>query len=597
MYKKAIVFALLLAFATPVFAQTSATQPPKPDPAELRKEAIAFLRETMGDVQNMRTLENRISFSAELAGLMWFHDEQEARTMFNAAISDFRELIARLDGQMMALPEEEEGGSVGRFPFGDASDRGRVEMKYRVAMAVRQQVATSIAEHDPDVALGFFYDTASTNPKAASLSGRDTYFEMNLLKEVALKSPAKASQYGLRSLEKGLDSQHVDLLRKIYDKDPEVAVEFGQALLKKAKDTKFKSYEVYTLGSLIEFGSEKLEASRKPEGKKAVYSQADMRELTEVMAKHILDGEGNDFGMQYISAIEKYSPARAAQVRAKLRAGLLSQGNANAFTVRGNRAVNVSAPPPDYSGPVNTAGYGTASANSNSNSRSQQEQEAKRLAEEKLMTDVAKIGKGELPKEEREKVVAQSRKILMQTRGKDKQIMGLSMLASQVAKAGDKQLAAEIMRDAESLVNPQPKNYQDFMYTWMLASGYAEADPDKAFPILESAIGRANDLISAFVKVGEFIDVTEEMISDGEAQVGAFGGGMIRGLSRELGVAETTLVTLVRADFGKTRALTNRFDRPEVRILAKMLVLRSILGKNAGPESPEAQVKKVLGQN
>ena len=63
-----------------------------------------------------------------------------------------------------------------------------------------------------------------------------------------------------------------------------------------------------------------------------------------------------------------------------------------------------------------------------------------------------------------------------------------------------------------------------------------------------------------------------------------------------MGVAESTLISLVRADFAKTRALTNRFDRPEVRILAKMLVLRSVLGKK--PEaSAEEQVKKVMGQN
>jgi hypothetical protein len=130
----------------------------------------------------------------------------------------------------------------------------------------------------------------------------------------------------------------------------------------------------------------------------------------------------------------------------------------------------------------------------------------------------------------------------------------------------------------------------------MLVSGYAESDPDKAFPILESAIGRANELISAFVKVGEFIDVTEEMISDGEAQVGAFGGGMIRGLSKELGVAEATIGTLTTADFAKTKALTNRFERPEVRILAKVLVLRSALGKKA-VVSAEEQVKKVMAEN
>jgi len=33
------------------------------------------------------------------------------------------------------------------LPFGEATERRRLEMKYRVAMAVRQQVATSIAEY------------------------------------------------------------------------------------------------------------------------------------------------------------------------------------------------------------------------------------------------------------------------------------------------------------------------------------------------------------------------------------------------------------------------------------------------------------------
>ncbi len=593
MYKKAIVFTLLFALATPVFSQTATSQPSKPDEGEIRKEAIAFLRETMSEVSNMRTLENRISFSAELAGLMWFHDEQEARTMFNTAIADFRELISRLDAQMMALPEpDEEDGSASMMPFGNATERGRLDMKYRVAMAVRQQVATSIAEHDPDVALSFFYDTANNNPRVASLGGRDAQFEMNLLKEIAIKSPSKASQYGRRSLEKGLEHSHIDLLRKISEKDQEAAIDFGAALLKKAKDTKFKSYELYTLGSLMDFGSEKLDASRLPEGKKAVYSQADLREMAEVMARSILDSDSPEIGASYLEKIEQYAPSRAAQVRSKLNIDSRTSRNANRVASYATMAANA-APRPGYSGPVSTAG----SANSNSNSARMQEQEAKRLAEEKLMADVAKIGKGELPKEEREKVIAQSRKIVMQSRGKDKQIMGLSMLASQVAKAGDKDLAAEIMRDAEALVNPQPKNYQDFMYTWMLVAGYAESDPDKAFPILESAIGRANDLISAFVKVGEFIDVTEEMISDGEAQVGAFGGGMIRGLSRELGVAEATLGTLIKADFAKTRTMTNQFDRPEVRVLAKMLVLRSVLGKNASAPTSEEQMKKVMGQN
>ena len=81
MYQRSLAVLLLLAFAAPIFGQTAATQPDSKPETDLRKEAVAFLRETMADVQNMRTLENRISFSAELAGLMWYHDENEARTI------------------------------------------------------------------------------------------------------------------------------------------------------------------------------------------------------------------------------------------------------------------------------------------------------------------------------------------------------------------------------------------------------------------------------------------------------------------------------------------------------------------------------------
>ncbi|HEX6280304.1 MAG TPA: hypothetical protein VFZ49_09870, partial [Pyrinomonadaceae bacterium] len=567
-------------FVSSALAQVPAPKEKKPDDGELRKEAVAFLRETMADVASMRTLENRISFSAELAGLMWFHEENEAKQMFNTAISGFRELISRLDAQMSAMPAEDSEGVPGMGLLGDGTERGKLMMKYRVAMAVRQQIATSIAEHDADVALSFFYDTTSAYA-TEQFGGRDTYFEFSLLQQISERNPSKAAQYGIKTLEKGLQSQHVTLLQKICEKDAEVAKEFGAALLKTAKATKFELYELYSLSSLMEFGEANLEASLKPGGKKAVYSHSDMRDLADIMATQILKSDDQGFGMGFVSYVEKWAPGRAAQLRAKFKTAAPNANTNASYRYAANSVSNA----------ANTM------ANANYSVAVSPEVEARQATEEKLMADVQKMGNGELPKEERDKVVSEARRILMRSTGKDKQIMGLSMLAAQVAKAGDKELAAQIMRDAESLVNPYPKNYQDFLHTWMLVSGYAEADPEKAFPILEAAIGRANDLISAFVRVGEFIDVTEEMISDGEVQVGAFGGGMIRGLSKELGIAESTLGTLVHADFAKTKALTNRFDRPEARVLAKMLVLRSVLGKNAPPPTAEEQVKKVMGQN
>src|SRR5690606_5007823 len=218
------------------------------------------------------------------------------------------------------------------------------------------------------------------------------------------------------------------------------------ALIKKAKDTKIKTYELYPLGTLLEFASENFESSQKPDGRKPVYSRVEVRDLSELMAKHIIDLEQGDIGRRYLPTIERYAPGRAAQVRAKFT--LDPSTSRMPISVRGNPVVgSAGAPPPDIAEP--------AIANANGFPQP----DPKHEAEEKLMADVAKIGTGELPREERDRIVAQAGKILMQNSGKDKQITGLRMLASQVAKAGDKELAAQIMRDAESLVNPQPKNY------------------------------------------------------------------------------------------------------------------------------------------
>lgn len=586
MYPKLLALALALAFVSPLAAQISDKKDPKEEAEKLRNEAIAFLRETMGDIGSLRTLENRISFTAEMAGLMWFHDEREARGMFSTAVTDFRELLARLEQQMSQFPEDEgPGGLVGRGLLGDVSGRMRVEMKYRIAMAVRQQMTSSIAEHDPDVALGFYYDTASTNPRFEKSYGyRDMYFETSLLSQIAEKNAAKAAQLAVRSLDKGINYQHIDLLRKIYEKDADKGVEFGSALISKAREGNFLPENMFAAGALLNYGAEVLEQSR-TNGKKPVFSLSDLRSLADAMGRAILDKKKDEAssGLAYLGAIEQFTPSRAAQIRARFAIG---RGDGDVYLGNANMAANKSVRLASNTASTVAEEIETDAVpmtNSSNANRARQEQEAKFAAEKKLMDDVASIGKGQLPKEERDRVVAQVRKILMQSQGRDKQIMGLSMLAGQVARAGDKELAAEIMRDVERLVNPNPKNYQDFIFTWMLASGYADSNPDKAFPILEDAIGRANSIISAFAQAAEFIDVSEEMISDGEAQVGAFGGGMIRGLGKELGIAEAAIGSLVKADFAKTKGLTNRFERPEIRVLAKMLVLRAVLGKKDAP--------------
>ena len=157
----------------------------------------------------------------------------------------------------------------------------------------------------------------------------------------------------------------------------------------------------------------------------------------------------------------------------------------------------------------------------------------------------------------------------------NQKIMTLSLLAAQVKQLGDNELASELMLNADTLVNPQPINYSEYMQIWMLAGGYSQVEPNKAFSLLEESIYKLNNTISAFVKVGEFVDVSGSMIQEGEVQLGMFGGGMLRNVQGVLTGADMVLLNLAKEDFNRTRDLAEKFDRLEVRLMAKLLILRT----------------------
>ena len=572
MYLTPLLVALILFCSVFARAQTVAETKPTEAEEKLRKDAIAFLRETLADVNAMRSLENRISFTADLAGLMWFHDEREARAMYTGAIAEFKDLLARYDTRMNEFgppDEDEEKPEPMAFAF-DPSERNRLVRKFTMVLSVRQQMALSIAEHDPDLAFSFYQDTISLVANPALRQEAESMrmmMDTQFLGQIAAKDAGKAAKFGKKLIEEGVDFQHLDLLKKIFAKDADKGAEFGQSILATAKS---KDVSTYILAGLIEFGGETLEASRKPDGKRPVYKEHELRELAELLASELLEMDENLIRTagEHIELVRKHLPGRAVQIKAKFKmTGSPANGNSN---VSGNFDLS------EFE-ETDVAGV-PANSNSNTGDAASQRRAEREKAEKKLLEDVQGLAGKKLPKEERDKFVTAARKVIATTASRDKKVAGLSVLAEQVTRLGDKELGSEIMRDAEKLVNPAPKNMNDFTLSWVLASGYSAVDPDKAFRLLDATIARSNDTLAAFVKVGEFIDVNEDFITDGEVQVGGFGGQMVRGLTKDLNIADGTIRALVKADFDKTKNLTNRFERLEVRVLAKMMVLRAILG-------------------
>lgn len=576
MYRKSILLVLLFLFAVDCFPQKlevkTGTKTETEISADLKKQAVEFLRESSREVNNLRTLENRISFASEMASLMWFYDEKEARSMMNTVIVEFKQLIAQYDSQITAagieLPEGEQFYA-GFFGSPDQNDKTRLLRKLTKAIVpVRQQITSSIAEHDAQLALDFYNSSLQmlSNPQVRKrFEEQSAYYEARLVNQIAEKDAGKALEIGRKSLAKGLNYNHVELLKKIYAKDAEKGADFADEIAKQLKDSKTGADNFYILGSALQVGSENFEKAKK-DGKKPMFTDQTLRELAELMAQTLLKQNHYEEARAtgYLNLIEKYAPASAAQVRTKMAIKAKSE--------RGEHEDGI----------ASAEGVLTASTAKTTMTTAEKTSIEKDEREE-MMKSLQKLEGKQLPKEQREKIIGQARKIIAATPNRQQKMFALSALAAQVAKFGDKELASEIMKDAQNLVSSTPKNYLEFMEVWLLASGLAAADADKAFPILEDTIFRLNDTLSAFIKVGEFIDVSGEMIDDGEVQVGSFGGSMVKDLTSGLGMADATIMNLAKADFAKTRALTNKFERQEVRILAKMLVLRAVLGDQKKP--------------
>src|SRR5262245_51236581 len=119
MYQKLLSLLLTLTIFQTAFAQTPSAKKADEAEAEFKKETLVFLRETAGDVNNLRSPENRISFAAEIAGLMWFEDEKEAKGMFLGLSSDFKQLVMNYDSRLSEIELstlDDDGG--GRGPGG-----------------------------------------------------------------------------------------------------------------------------------------------------------------------------------------------------------------------------------------------------------------------------------------------------------------------------------------------------------------------------------------------------------------------------------------------------------------------------------------------
>jgi hypothetical protein len=141
-----------------------------------------------------------------------------------------------------------------------------------------------------------------------------------------------------------------------------------------------------------------------------------------------------------------------------------------------------------------------------------------------------------------------------------------------------KKEARGFLEEARSLVDGRVANQMQFNLKLQVAQAYAEFEPTRGFEMLESAIDQLNRLIDAAATLDGFGG--QDAFKDGEMK--AQGGFMWNELVR---MSVNGLTALGRTDFDRARAATERFERADVRVIARLAMAQAMLGQS--PSMPQ----------
>ncbi|HEX8264687.1 MAG TPA: hypothetical protein VF596_04640 [Pyrinomonadaceae bacterium] len=558
-------------------------------PAEIKEKAVSFLRTTAKDAATLSLPENRLAFLIATADLLWEYDETAARQAFKVAESDVRQMITA-QMQKAALTAASEEAEL--FSFLDDLTTGEgSRMDVQSIINLRESLVLAIGKHDGEAAYRFLIETRQPAPAAdkdgkpkTNLYGngtqlptaddyRESSLETRLARTVAQNDPQKALEIGLKRLSVGLSEDLSSFAVRLYFKDKKRGAQLAQEIAKKVKSANLATDDLArrVAVSLLKNGANSIERGAKDKeiGKTPFLSEAEVRELANLLGRFELATMG--VGKidpahlevtqipEILPILEKYSPSNAAQIKAKLPE---------------NKTVEIK-----------------GEADENNEYKKYLERHKK---EEEALKDLQKSvesAKGEFS-------LQGARTALSLIKNRTARLTAMSQIAITFADNGKIEEAKELIAEARKTFAPQPKFWAHYVEHLVVARALASVEPKQSLEIIENLIYQIDDMLTGVSKIAEFI-AGETAVKENELRLsgipGMVGGGILSQMGRGGGTRdfatgfEKDILKLAKADFDRTAALADKFSRPEVRLVARMILINSFLPpKDTESSTPEA---------
>ena len=546
---------------------------------ELEKKAPALLNEIASSAWSLKLPENRVFVMANTADLLWFFDEKRARTLY-------WEVLNSLNSMSPAVR------STGETP--SKAEQEKIVQAYFSIYTLRQKVLRQIARRDSQLALDMLRATRQVPPRQTGFEiplPDDRQLEQEIATEVAARDPAQALQVARQSLAKGLTFELLNLLYQLNEYDREKASQFAGDII-----TKLRSVNMATDLRASVIALQLLETSRTPDGNRptAVLSSGNVkvnvlglndeqrRDLVELLTNAALNVSANSNLLYQISEampeIEQFFPERRVPLERKLAAfnetltkqqhdyitrnTLIRTGNAEELV----RSA-IAGGDEDRSWLYNQAAIIAVAQGKSDSFRDFLNKEVSQSAERNKILD--SLDAEEAATAAGRKQLDELRKLLPKIRRKEERATALAELALLLKEKGEDEEASSLLDEAATLIKTDLKDDRQTNALLALLCAYAIVDPAKAFALAQRTVDQANRQISLMMLLDRVVKsgaVKKSEIILEQAGILPLDFLMFR---YGKGVA-----ALAKADFNRTKALADRFDRNELRLMAQLLVVK-----------------------
>lgn len=565
----------ILLVASTIRAQTDT----KKEAAELEKKTLALLNEITSASWGLKLPENRVYIMANTADLLWPFDEKRARNLY-------WEVINSINSTVPANPKPGETLS--------QADREKLTQAYILTLRLRQMVMRQVVPRDPQLALDMWRASRQSPPRELGVLSEERRFEHEIAGEIAARDPAQALQFARESLAKGLTWELVTAMQKLQQRDAEKASMFAGEIITRLRTMNVATDLQASIAALY-----LLQSSRAREGNQLVgeslkpltLTDDQKREVVEILLDAALSASANShllFQMnEVMPEIEQFSPERRAALERRLATfnQTLSkeqryQNTYSSLIRRGmqEEIIRIAASGDSYSqaylyqqAVMIAVARGNTDAFRDFLDKEVGESERKKLLD---LLDVEEINMAAVRKKPDD-----LRKLLPKIERKEERARAMAELAMLLKEKGEDTEAGALLDEAATMIKTNLKDEKQTNALLSLLCAYAVVDPGKAFALAERTVDRANSQISLLLLLDRV--VKSGAVKKSEIVLEQAGMAQLDFMVFKYGKG---VAALARSDFNRTRALADRFDRNELRLLAQLLIVKGLLQPAGVPQ-------------